>query len=163
MTFLHSIMMAAALTIGGPAPEVKSENEGLPAWLAGTWVLEDGSSWGDEVWMAPRGGVMIGMARTGFGPKLENWEVTRIQRKADGRITFFAQPYGRTASEFPVAVQSDDAIEFANPLHDYPQRIRYWRQGQLLMAEISKIDGSKAVRFNYRPVAAAVLETPPKE
>ena len=46
----------------------------------------------------------------------------------------------------------DEAIEFANPANDYPQRIRYWRQGKLLMAEISQIDGSKAVRWNYRPV-----------
>lgn len=163
MSIFHTIIMAATLTIGGPPPVVPDENAGLPAWMAGTWVMQDGSAWGDEVWMAPRGGAMIGMARTGFGPKMESWEVTRIQRKADGRIVFFAQPFGRPASEFPAAVQSEDAIEFANPLHDYPQRIRYWRQGQLLMAEISRIDGTKAVRFNYRPVAAPVLETPPKE
>ena len=45
-----------------------------------------------------------------------------------------------------------EAVEFANPAHDYPQRIRYWRQGKLLMAEVSKMDGSKALRWNYRPV-----------
>jgi hypothetical protein len=45
----------------------------------------------------------------------------------------------------------EDSIEFANPRHDYPQRIRYWRQGQLLMAEISKIDGSDSQRWNFRP------------
>ncbi|MFM5930435.1 MAG: DUF6265 family protein [Novosphingobium sp.] len=149
-----------ALLLGAPVA-AQTADDGLPEWMAGTWTMQDGSMWGDEVWMAPRGGVMIGMARVGFGSELENWEVTRIQRKADGRISFFAQPYGRPASEFPMAVTSEQAIEFANPQHDYPQRIRYWRQGQLLMAEISKMDGTKAVRFNYRPVAAPVLETPP--
>ncbi len=161
MTILYSIVLATTLTIGGPDAVTPDENVGLPDWMAGAWEMQDGSAWGDEVWMAPRGGVMIGMARTGFGTKMESWEVTRIQRRADGRIVYLAQPFGRQASEFPAAVQSDDRIEFANPLHDYPQRIRYWRQGQLLMAEISKIDGSKVVRFNYRPVAAPVLETPP--
>ena len=39
-----------------------------------------------------------------------------------------------------------------NPAHDYPQRIRYWRQGKLLMAEFSKLDGSQTERWNYRPV-----------
>lgn len=31
-------------------------------------------------------------------------------------------------------------------------RIRYWRQGKLLMAEASRIDGSDVTRWNYRPV-----------
>ena len=73
MTILPSIILAAALTIGGPAPEVKSENEGLPAWLAGTWVLEDGSAWGDEVWMAPRGGAMIGTWDAGTAKRAFGW------------------------------------------------------------------------------------------
>ena len=163
----HLILLTLAALFAGQAVaqsvNVPSADDGLPEWMAGTWTMQDGSAWGDEVWMAPRGGVMIGMARTGFGPELNDWEVTRIQRKADGRIAYIAQPFGRAPSEFPLAVQSENAIEFANPAHDYPQRIRYWRQGQLLMAEISRIDGSKAVRFNYRPVAAPILETPPPD
>jgi hypothetical protein len=39
---------------------------------------------------------------------------------------------------------------FANPAHDYPQRIRYWLEGNALNAEISRIDGSKTVRWTYR-------------
>lgn len=152
----------ATLVLGSPLA-AQSADDGLPDWMAGTWVMQDGSMWGDEVWMAPRGGVMIGMARIGFGSRMDSWEVSQIRRREDGRITFFAQPFGRMPSAFPMAVSSDQAIEFANPLHDYPQRIRYWRQGQLLMAEISKMDGSKVVRFNYRPVAAPVLETPPPD
>ena len=41
-------------------------------------------------------------------------------------------------------------IVFANPQHDYPQRIRYWRDGMDLNAEISTMDGSQAVRWHYR-------------
>ena len=59
-------------------------------------------------------------------------------------VSFFAQPSGKPASEFPMVLRSEESVEFANANHDYPQRIRYWRQGQLLMAEISKIDGSDA-------------------
>ncbi len=126
---------------------------GLPEWLAGTWQMESGAAWADEVWSPARGGMMIGAGRSGFGPEVENWEVMRIQRRADGAITYFAQQRGGAPVEFPMVTTSDDAIEFANPSHDYPQRIRYWRQGQLLMAEISRIDGSDAVRWNYRPIA----------
>jgi len=115
-------------------------------------MMEDGASWSDEVWTDPRGGIMLGVARSGFGPELQFWEVAQIRVKADGRISLFAQPQGRSPSEFPLVLISEDAIEFANPAHDYPQRIRYWRQGKLLMAEISLMDGSRSQRWNYRPV-----------
>lgn len=124
----------------------------LPSWMAGAWVMQDGANWADEFWTNPRGGMMIGSGRTGFGPDLKSWESMRIVRKADGSISFFAQPQGAPASEFPMERMSEQAIDFANPAHDYPQRIRYWRQGQLLMAEISKEDGSQAVRFHFRPM-----------
>ena len=64
----------------------------------------------------------------------------------------FIQPQGRSAIEFPLVLISEEAIEFANPAQNYPQRIRYWRQGKLLMAEASRIDGSDVTRWNYRPV-----------
>lgn len=130
----------------------QSTARSLPEWMAGTWMTEDGASWSDEVWTDARGGLMLGIARTGFGPRLNSWELAQIRQKPDGTISFLAQPQGKPASEFPMVLVSEEAIEFANPAHDYPQRIRYWRQGKLLMAEISKIDGSQAMRWNYRPV-----------
>jgi Domain of unknown function (DUF6265) len=139
---------AAGQTLPPPAPTP------LPEWMAGTWSMIDGSAWADEIWSDERGGAMIGVGRIGFGPQLDSWEVMRIVRKADGRLVFLAQPGGKSpAVEFPLATMSEQAIEFANPAQDYPQRIRYWRQGQLLMAEIARIDGSRAVRWNFRPVA----------
>jgi hypothetical protein len=119
--------------------------------------MQDGANWSDEVWMDPRGGIMLGVARSGFGPDLQSWEVSQIKLKPDGTISFFAQPHGKDPTEFPLVLISEQSIEFANPAHDYPQRIRYWRQGKLLMAEISRMDGSDAVRWNYRPVV------PPKD
>lgn len=130
----------------------QSAARSLPEWMAGTWMTEDGASWSDEVWTDARGGMMLGIARTGFGPRLESWELTQMRQKPDGSISFVIQPPGRPATEFPMVLVSEEAIEFANPAHDYPQRIRYWRQGKLLMAEISKIDGSQVMRWNYRPV-----------
>jgi hypothetical protein len=124
----------------------------LPGWMAGTWVMQDGANWSDEVWTDPRGGIMLGVARNGFGSKLEGWETTQIKVKPDGTISYFAQPSGKPPSEFPLVLISEESIEFANPAHDYPQRIRYWRQGKLLMAEISKLDGSQPMRWNFRPV-----------
>ncbi|MGY4397037.1 hypothetical protein ACVWZA_002228 [Sphingomonas sp. UYAg733] len=33
--------------------------------------------------------------------------------------------------------------------HDYPQRIRYWREGKILNAKISLSYGSKRMRWSY--------------
>ena len=158
---MKRLIAAAVLLLAAPLAAQTLAKPALPGWLAGTWVMQDGASWADEVWTDPRGGIMLGVARNGFGSELEGWETTQIKVKPDGTISYFAQPNGKPPSEFPLVLISEESIEFANPAHDYPQRIRYWRQGQLLMAEISKMDGSRAVRFNYRPVAAPVLETPP--
>lgn len=150
---MNKLITAAALLLAAtPLSAADPRDAALPGWMAGTWMMEEGANWFDEVWMDPRGGIMLGIARSGFGPQLQFWETTQIRIKPDGSISLFAQPSGKPPSEFPMVLKSEEAIEFANPRHDYPQRIRYWRQGKLLMAEISKLDGSEAVRWNYRPV-----------
>ena len=152
---MKKIALAVLLTLSVPmAWPVGAQTRAaeLPAWLAGTWMMEDGASWADEVWTDPRGGIMLGLARTGFGSQLQNWEVTQIRRKPDGSISFFAQPRGVPAAEFPLVAHGDGMIEFANPAHDYPQRIRYWREGRLLKARISLIDGSKPMEWSYAPL-----------
>ena len=148
---MKKLLLPVLLLLSAPLG-AQSAARSLPGWMAGTWMMEDGASWSDEMWTDPRGGLMLGVARMGFGPQLNNWELAQIRQKSDGSISFLAQPNGKSATEFPMVLVSDEAIEFANPAHDYPQRIRYWRQGKLLMAEISKIDGSQAMRWNYRPV-----------
>ena len=113
--------------------------------------MERGAEWADEMWMAPRGEMMLGLGRTGFGPDVQGWETARIVRRGD-TLVLVVQPKGAAAVEYPQAFASAEAIEFANPAHEFPQRIRYARAGQLLTVEQSKMDGSDAVRTNYRPV-----------
>ena len=124
----------------------------LPAWLAGTWVMERGADWADALWMGPRGDAMLGLTRAGFGPDVQAWDLLRIVRRS-GSLVLVIQPKGGAVTEFPLAFASADAIEFANAENEFPQRIRYAREGQLLMIEVSLLDGGRAVRQNYRPVA----------
>ena len=145
-------LLLAALLFAAPLGAQTLAQPQLPSWLAGTWVMEDGATWADELWTDPRGGMMLGVARNGFGPDLEGWELAQIVTRKDGSLAYVVQPKGKDPVEFPLVLISASAIEFANPAHDFPQRIRYWRQGKLLMAEVSKMDGSKAQRWNYRPV-----------
>ena len=57
-----------------------------------------------------------------------------------------------TPVEFAMTGQTAESIQFSNPAHDYPQRIRYWRDGKTLNAEIALIDGSRAVQWSYSPM-----------
>lgn len=124
----------------------------LPGWLAGAWVEQQGEGWSEEHWTPARAGLLLGAARSGKGDTLDFWEQTRIEREADGTIAFFASPKGAPPSRFPMLSQGPTEIVFANGAHDYPQRIRYWRDGVLLRAEISKLDGSAAKGWTYRPM-----------
>jgi hypothetical protein len=148
LRLLPLIALALAAPLGA-----QDEGRALPAWLAGSWQMQQGAAWAEELWTEPRDGMMLGVEREGFGPQVEGWQVQRIQRKPGGMLVLIVQPKGGAAVEYTLTVASEEAIEFANPLHDYPQRIRWWRQGQLLMAEMSRIDGSQPTRLNYRPVA----------
>lgn len=138
------LVIPVAALAAAPAP--------LPAWLTGAWALKNGEEWGDEYWTPPRGGIMIGAARMGKGDKLIVWESTRIAYDEDGKLAFWAMPRGVPATKFCATRQAATSVTFDNAAHDYPQRVRYWREGKMLKAEISLIDGSKAFRFDYLPM-----------
>lgn len=142
-----AIIALPAAALDGPPPP-------MPAWLAGAWDMREGETWADEFWTPPRGGVMIGASRSGKGDAGEFWEHTRIMRKPDGSLSFFAQPKGAPSSEFPMFSHGSDFIEFSNAEHDYPQRIRYWREGKVLKARISLLDGSNAVEWTFRAMGS---------
>ncbi len=141
-------ILAAALLLA--LPVISNAGE-LPDWLTGEWLQKRDDRWTEEVWTLPRGGTMIGVGRTGRGETLRSWEVMRIVRSADGSLTLHAAPEGGPATIFPVVAEGVRDISFANPNHDYPQRIRYWREGRLLMAETARMDGSQAQNWTYTP------------
>lgn len=122
----------------------------IPGWMAGAWTGGEGDNWIDEFWTPPRGKLMIGAGRTGQGSKLMSFEHMRIEQEADGALVFWALPGGKNATRF-VAVHADgDEVIFENAANDYPQRVRYWREGKELRARISMIDGSKPMDFSWK-------------
>jgi hypothetical protein len=131
------------------APATANETA-LPEWLTGAWARSDGDKWADEYWTSPRAGIMIGASRSGVGDKLIFWEHMRIVRDADGTLAFWAIAGDQKPVRFAATAVSTREIVFENGAHDYPQRIRYWRDGSELKARISLIDGSKPVDFSFR-------------
>lgn len=140
-------LWAAAPLAAGEAPNA------MPGWMAGAWEQAGADGrWADEYWTPPRAGIMIGAARIGRGDTLGIFEHTRIIRRDDGTLVFIAQPRGGPPAEFPMLAADAAMIEFANAAHDYPQRIRYWRDGKRLKARISLMDGSKPHEWDYAPM-----------
>lgn len=92
---------------------------------------------------------MIGASRSGDGEKLLFWEHMRIVREDDGNLAFWAISADQRPVRFGAVRVDQSEILFENPAHDYPQRIRYWHEQDMLKAEIALIDGTKAVQFLF--------------
>ncbi len=128
----------------------------LPEWMAGCWEHRSGDRWTEECWTIPRAGMMMGSGRTGIGDKLVDWETMQIRLDYDTgqgpvvRMAFKGAPKGVNGTVFAWSPSQDLGVTFGNAAHDFPQRIRYWREGEELLAEISLADGSKPVRWRYR-------------
>jgi hypothetical protein len=139
----------ALLLMGQTPPPARVSDLG---WMSGRWETESADSQRitDESWSEPRAGIMLGYSRSG-GDRLREFEFLRIQADADGVPTYYAQPNGGPPVGFRLIAHDATSATFENPQHDYPQRIRYelWHN-DTMWATISKLDGSSAMRWQYR-------------
>src|SRR6478609_11554526 len=111
------------------------------SWLKGCWERRTArGAFIQEQWMAPRGGMMMGMARTFVRDTLREYEFVLI-REVDGKLQYEAKPSGQPAATFPQKTVSDTLVEFEDLAHDFPQRIAYRRVGADSL--IAWIDGIK--------------------
>ena len=86
---MKQLLAATILILAAPLSAQTLAKPALPDWMAGTWMMEDGANWSDELWTDPRGGIMFGISRTGFGTQLERWDLSQIRFKPDGRVSLF--------------------------------------------------------------------------
>ena len=136
-----------------PAPAV---NIVKLAWLAGHWRLEKGGRVIDEYWMAPAGGVMLGMGRTvSKGKELEH-EFLQIREGPGGELYYVALPSGQKEAAFKAQSLSDTEVVFENKEHDFPQAIGYSQGPEDTM--LAYIEGpgpngeTKRIEFAYKRV-----------
>lgn len=125
-TTLLSLILAA-FPAQGPAPTLAPTPtlESL-SWLSGTWQGRDARGLEmEETWLPPKGGTMLGLHRDVAGGRTVSFEFMRIAAETDG-IVYWASPGGRPATAFTLAEGGGRRAVFANPAHDFPQRILYW-------------------------------------
>ena len=164
MKWASRFTMLLGFTMGGlaaadpklPAKEPTATAINQLAWLAGHWRMEKAGRVVDEHWMAPAGGVMLGMARTVAKGKVVEHEFTQIREGPGGALFYIAMPAGRKETAFQILTLTDTEAVFENPQHDFPQRVIYARQpdGSLLAAiEGPGKDGQvKRIEYPFRRV-----------
>jgi hypothetical protein len=132
------------------APAAKATLQDF-AWLAGHWRIEQPERQVDEQWMAPAGGLMLGMARNIQGGKVREYEFTLLRQDPDGDIFYVASPSQQTETAFKLTSLRDGEAVFENPQHDFPKKIVYARQadGSLLAAIEGPGSDGKPRRVEY--------------
>ena len=156
----HSLTVgsaACALLLGAPHRPVSAQAAGQVdglGFLAGCWELRTSTRVAHEQWMPPLGGMMLGMSRTVVDGMAREWEALRID-VIDGAVTYAAQPGGRPPILFKATELTDSSAVFANPAHDFPQRILYRTRGaDSLVARIEGGDGAdvRGIDFPMRRI-----------
>jgi hypothetical protein len=119
------------------------------AWMAGHWAGTAGPLRMDEIWTAPDGGALVGLHKdvsvAPGPPRMVSFEFLRIETAGDS-LVYVAQPGGRPPTRFPLAEIGNRRAVFANPAHDFPQRILYWLDDAgALHARVEGPQGGKTV------------------
>ena len=152
MPRLSSALAVSLLTLvaHAQAPAAKPTLQDF-AWLAGHWRIEQPDRLVDEQWMAPAGGLMIGMARNVQAGKVREYEFTLLRQEPNGDIVYVASPSKQTETTFKLTSLRDGEAVFENPDHDFPKKIIYARKadGSLLAAIEGPGRDGKTRRVEY--------------
>ena len=156
----RAVLLLLGAALAAPATARAQRPIEALAWMAGCWEMRAPARRVEEHWMAPRGGIMLGVSRTTRRDSLVEYETMRIFESGD-TLVFAAQPSGQSPAEFRSGgVEAPDTdstmVVFENPAHDFPQRVIYRRAGaDSLVARVEGMTegGMRALGFPYERVA----------
>lgn len=140
---------AAAPAYGQTAPTTADLG-----FMAGCWQLQRNGRLVEEHWLAPAGGMLLGVSRTVAGGKTVEYEFLQIQDRPEG-LVYTARPSGQAEASFTASSRTADEIVFENLAHDFPQRIRYRRGADTLHARIEGTANGQTRGVDYPYTRAA--------
>ncbi len=124
-----------------PAPRVSARLDQL-AWMAGSWGGPDGAAAIEEVWLSPKGGLMLGLGRTVKDGRAVDWEFMRIEQQ-DDTLVYLASPGGKPATPFPLAAIDAAGVVFESAL-EFPRRVSYRKNADGTLT--ARIEGTRGGR-----------------
>jgi len=140
MRFLAALALIPALALGDDT------NGHELGWLVGCWVSPDRSS--QEVWVVDSNRLLAGFGVAVSNKVVAFYEVLSIRQNEDGSFVYTAHPSGQVPASFVAGEITANSVVFVNPDNDYPQEIRYLREGNRLYATISLLGGANPNSFN---------------
>lgn len=149
------IVVAGVIVGVGPATAQSPVGVQRLGWMAGCWELRAGARVIHEQWMAPLGGMMLGMSRTVVRDTAREFEHLRVEGRG-GQASYIAHPSGQAETAFEAAILTDTLVVFRNPAHDFPQRIIYRARGADSL--LARIEGdqngqTRGVNFPMRRIS----------
>ena len=119
----------SALVLGAVPLAGQTRPTDALAWLTGCWERRTATALIEEQWSSAAGGMLIGFAKTTVRDSVREYEFIRIYSVGD-TLVYHAQPSRQQPAEFRAVPPYDSVVTFANPAHDFPQRIIYRRAGR---------------------------------
>ncbi len=106
----------------------------LPTWMAGHWLSCAGGEQVVENWIAGET-ILVGTNVT-RGKTRESFEFLRVGANGKDGLAYFSMPDGAPVTAFNMVLHEGQRAVFENKGHDFPQRILYRREGDVLHARI---------------------------
>jgi hypothetical protein len=78
---------------------------------------------------------MVATNLTAWPNGRKTFEFLRIAETPEG-YSYFASPGGKPPVEFKLKEAGERRVVFENAVHDFPQRVLYWREGEQLVARV---------------------------
>jgi len=134
-------LIAAAQLAATPASDLN--------WVAGYWLSCDDGREVAEYWSDARGGVLFNTTVNLAGDRVSSERT--IFAAVYGRLSFVYEPTGSNVV-FPLVELAGRRAVFENPDNDFPQRVIYAREGDVLTGRIEgTIDGQpRSMEWIYR-------------
>ena len=135
---LRFFILGAALALSACGATAQHTDRGAPDWMSGYWLACDGGET-VENWIGAGRGTLLGTNLSGGG-----YEFLRIAANESGQIIYYAMPGGRAPpTEFALTAHAGQRAVFENPQHDFPKRITYERDNDVMIARIDGGEGSQ--------------------
>ena len=135
------LVLCVAIAVGVPAAASDPPSLDGLGFLEGHWAGSSGRVEMEEIWIGPKGGVMLGLHRDVAPGRSAFFEYLRIERR-EGTVAYVANPRGEGATSFLLVSLEGQRAVFENLEHDFPQRIVYQRDGERLTARVEgMVDG----------------------
>lgn len=147
MNLSHALLLGTLALV--PVEPASSMSVQDLAWLSGCWASVGGEPGSGETWTRPAGGTLLGLGRTVKGGKTVAHEFMQIRETGPGQLAFIALPSGQTEASFPLVRLSGLEAVFENPRHDFPQRVIYRLDEDLLTGRIEGSENGQAKAFDF--------------